>query len=246
MNKPNTKIPLFAMAALLLLGLLWTAKTTGFPFIAAPAQPVAQHNNDRPPDSPPGALPMTAAPTGVSPEKVTTPVAQVHLLVCNPPRAANAAGTACILPAYKVASGGNSALIPVTGGPLKLDCKANTLELPGGDRVVIRGLCGDYWAAVVQETVETLPLSASLYSFMDGITLQLLQGADTANLTPLVDMPPGALISYDFLIMPQVAENHLLGLQLNGDAWQEMGSARTGFFMEIPANVPGTFVVAAP
>lgn len=246
MNKPNTKIPLIALAALLLLGLLWTAKTTGFPLNAAPAQPAAQNNNDSPADSPPGALPIAAAPAGVSPEKATTPVTQVHLLVCNPPRAANAAGTACILPPQKLASGGNSALIPVTGGPLKLDCKANTLELPGGDRVVIRGLCGDYWAAVAQETVETLPLSASLYSFMGGITLQLLQGPDTANLTPLVDMPPGVTISYNFLILPQMAENHMLGLQLSGDTWQETGSVSTGVFMEIPANQPGTFVVAAP
>jgi hypothetical protein len=233
---------------------LWAPACSGSPASVAlggsdPAQPVQGMQEDKPLNN--GAGESTPANGGTASLQVTTAPGELPLqddapLVCTQPQVPNVWNTDCILPPVQHASGGASALIPVTGGPLKLDCRANTLELPGGNRVVIRGLCGDYWAAVVQETKESLPMAASLYTFVDGITLQVLQGKDAASLTPMADMPPGALISYDFLVLPQMAEHHLVGLRLSGDAWLDVASARAGVFMEIPANQPGTFVMAAP
>ncbi|NPV87629.1 MAG: hypothetical protein HPY45_16650 [Anaerolineae bacterium] len=134
--------------------------------------------------------------------------------------------------------------IPVTGGGLvKVACdEPFVISLPNGDRVLIYGLCGDFWASLVSESENTLPQNVE--GFFSGMTLQLFKGSDPNNLTPLTELPEGARIVWSFVAPPSTeSQNSLFWQPVN---WNEVPHSVNGNRVEINYNQTGTMVLTTP
>ncbi|NPV87281.1 MAG: hypothetical protein HPY45_14885 [Anaerolineae bacterium] len=139
---------------------------------------------------------------------------------------------------------GGGLLIPVTGtDAVALPCGVVTLVLPNGDSVAISGLCGNYWAVLVADTAETLPSAPqSPYSFVRGMTLQILQGSDPANLQTLSPLPEGVTITWTFAAGGAAGA---AGLYWDGSAWQPVNLTVTGGAAFGVHNSSGTIILAS-
>ncbi|MBI9047196.1 MAG: right-handed parallel beta-helix repeat-containing protein [Anaerolineaceae bacterium] len=99
--------------------------------------------------------------------------------------------------------------IPVTGAAIQLGCGTSILTLESGDQVIITGLCGNYWVTIQQETSESLPADVAPYSFINGMSLTILEGEKLADASVLEVLPEGATITYSFI---NDAKENLLAL----------------------------------
>lgn len=142
--------------------------------------------------------------------------------------------------------GGSSSgfLIPVTGnGLVKVTCdEPFVITLPNGDRVLIYGLCGDFWASLVSESENSLP--QSIEGFFSGMTLQLFKGSNPNNLTPLTELPDGVRIVWSFVTPPSTESlNSFFWLPVN---WDDVPHTVNGNRVEINYNQTGTMVLTTP
>ena len=147
-------------------------------------------------------------------------------------------------PAPPPAGGAGSVpLIPVTGAGelVELSCDvANTLELPGGDSIIFDAVLCGYFAELVTETEETLPVELPDGSdFVAGLTLNLLLDGE------LVD---GETFTVSFVIPEGMEGSDFAIMAWDADAgsWVEVSSVTVADgFVTVTVDYSGTFVLVA-
>ncbi|MBI9045542.1 MAG: hypothetical protein JEZ06_13720 [Anaerolineaceae bacterium] len=119
-------------------------------------------------------------------------------------------------------------LIPVTGDAVQLQCGKNVLSLPCGSFVEISGFCGDFWATLQKETIETLPSDIAPYTFQDGISLTILEGKNLMEGMIVENIPEGAEIKVNFSCETPILTTLVWDTTLNDGfgAWSELSPAQ--------------------